>query len=64
VKEFLDSTAQGEVFRVWIYDEDDSPGTYLDLKRTNSGYAYTRHLTGRTRDEDLYTVSFSGIEVD
>lgn len=63
VREFLDSTAEGETFRVWIYDEDESPGTYLDLARTNNGYSFNRIRIARLRDDDMNTVEFQAIEV-
>jgi len=64
VKEFLDSTAEGEEFRAWIYDEDDSPGTYLDLRRTNTGYTFARIRTASLRVNDEHTVSFTAIETE
>lgn len=62
VAEFMDSTAEGEMFRVWPYGEEDSPDLVLDILRTSDGYTISRVLTGTTRAQDLHAVAFSGFE--
>jgi hypothetical protein len=59
VKEFLDSTARGQTFRVWIYGSEAAPVT---VKRFDKGYSpqpFSR--TGNT-SKDHFTQRITVIE--
>ncbi len=59
VKEFLDSTARGGTFRIWIYGTEAAP---ITVRRADKGYTSQPFSRTGTLSRDYYTQRITVIE--
>ena len=60
MREFLDSTESGELFRVWIWPEDAFP---LALKRLEDGHTEDAFMRRGSESADLFEGQFSALQM-
>lgn len=59
IREFLDSTASGEAFQIWLYGTEAAPRT---ARRIDSGYAPQPFQRGARASDDHFTHRITVIE--
>lgn len=59
--EFLDSTASGETFKVWLYGTEAAP---ISCRRIDNGYSMQAFIRTAIKDGDPYVMRISVIEYE